>query len=451
MKTQFKVTPHRTAVLSAAATLLVLLPHGGTGLAADIEQPSLDKLPHLKVAPLAQRVDIQKPTFSNPAGITHPLYPIKSVTQTILLGHVDGKPLQVVYTLLPKTRKIAWDGREIETLAVQYVAHLDRRIDEYALDWYAQADDGSVWYFGEDVFNYHDGEVEDTEGTWLAGKDGPPAMIMPAASKVGDVYRVENIPGVAFEEVRVKATDVTVNGPLGPRKGAMIGEELHMEGTYSDKTFVPGYGEYVSTTASELEAVAIAVPIDSLAEPVPAELKAIHQGAIEIFSIAESQKWDAASSRFQEMKKAWDAFRGRGGVSTLLAAQLDRALRALEGDALVPAVAAKVSEGTRNAALEVALSALDFELRYRTPAEVDRDRFAVWARKASVDAKTNDQGYLYSDVATLELIDDRISDTPGTAAARITSLLKELRTATRLEDFAKAGEIAGKLLEAAGK
>ena len=209
MKTQLKLTPHHSALLLAAGTLLGLLPPGGSTLAADIEQPSVDKLKHLKVAPLSQRVDLQKPTFSHPTDITHPLYPIKAVTQTILLGNVDGKILQVAYTLLPHTKTIAWEGKEIETLAVQYVAHLDRRIDECAIDWYAQADDGAVWYFGEDVSNYKDGEVEDTEGTWMAGKDGPPAMIMPAAPKVGDVYRTENIPGVAFEEVRIKAVDVT--------------------------------------------------------------------------------------------------------------------------------------------------------------------------------------------------------------------------------------------------
>jgi hypothetical protein len=76
----------------------------------------------------------------------------------------------------------------------QYVAYLGGRILEVALDWYAQADDGSVWYFGEDVFNYLDGMVADTHGTWLACKDGPPGMIMPAIPSPGQVYRPENIP-----------------------------------------------------------------------------------------------------------------------------------------------------------------------------------------------------------------------------------------------------------------
>ena len=62
----------------------------------------------------------------------------------------------------------------------QYVAFLGGSIEEVAYDLYAQADDGSVWYFGEDVFDFRDGAIVVTEGTWLAGKDGPAAMIMPA-------------------------------------------------------------------------------------------------------------------------------------------------------------------------------------------------------------------------------------------------------------------------------
>ena len=61
----------------------------------------------------------------------------------------------------------------------------DSRIQEIALDWYAQADDGAVWYLGEDVADYKDGVIYTHEGTWLAGRDGPAAMIMPARLKVG--------------------------------------------------------------------------------------------------------------------------------------------------------------------------------------------------------------------------------------------------------------------------
>ena len=126
----------------------------------------------------------------------------------------------------------------------QYVAYSGGRILEVALDWYAQADDGSVWYFGEDVFNYEDGVVADTHGTWLAGRDGPPGMIMPAQPSPGQVYRPENIPELVFEEVTVKAAGQRVPGPRGTVDGALVIKELHMDGATEEKTFAPGYGEF---------------------------------------------------------------------------------------------------------------------------------------------------------------------------------------------------------------
>jgi hypothetical protein len=122
------------------------------------------------------------------------------------------------------------------------------------------------------VFNYEDGVIADREGTWLAGKNGPPALIMPADPEVGQVYRPENIPGLVFEEVKVKTVDKTVNGPRGRVEGAMVGEELHQDGTREDKVFAPGYGEFYSATEGDVEAMALAIPTDKLPGPSPAEL-----------------------------------------------------------------------------------------------------------------------------------------------------------------------------------
>ena len=79
-------------------------------------------------------------------------------------GQVDDKPFRTEVTLLPGTRPIPLRGKPVDTAIVQYVAYSDGRIHEVAMDWYAQADDGSVWYFGEDVSNYEDGKVADTRG-----------------------------------------------------------------------------------------------------------------------------------------------------------------------------------------------------------------------------------------------------------------------------------------------
>src|SRR5918995_2929577 len=165
----------------------------GEGGSKGIPQPVVTG--DLKVAPESQRVDTTMPTFSNPTNVTNPLFPASKQESVLMLGHVDGKQFRTEVTLLPDTRIIEWQGQHVETLVSQYTAYLDGRLHEGAYDFYAQADDGSVWYFGEDGFNFKDGGIVDTHGTWIAGKNGPAAMIMPSDPKVGDVYRPENIPG----------------------------------------------------------------------------------------------------------------------------------------------------------------------------------------------------------------------------------------------------------------
>nr|MBA3263999.1 hypothetical protein [Thermoleophilaceae bacterium] len=231
----------------------------GASASSTIPQPTraqlvaagLEKLP---LAPESKRLDITAPKFSNPTKITNPLFPISRLRSVIFSGEVDGKPFHTETTLLPGTRTIEWSpGQQVDARVSQYSAYVDGRIEEVALDYYAQADDGSVWYLGEDVYDYdRGGLVDSTLGSWLAGKEGPIEMIMPADPKPGDVHRAENIPGIAFEEVKIKTTGKTVDGPSGPVKGAMVGRELHDDGTYSDKVFAPGYGEFFSGHGSEV-------------------------------------------------------------------------------------------------------------------------------------------------------------------------------------------------------
>ena len=212
------------------------------------------------------------PTFSDPTNVTNPLFPVSLQDSVLMLGHVDGKPFRTEVTLLPETRIIEWEGQRVETLVSQYNAFLDGRIEEVAYDYYAQADDGSVWYFGEDVFDFRDGAVVVTEGTWMAGRDGPAAMIMPGDPQVGDVYRTENAPGFVFEEVTVRSVGQTLQGPTGPIEGGLLADELHSDGKTEEKVFAPGYGEFYTAGGGDVEALALPVPADALDESMPPQL-----------------------------------------------------------------------------------------------------------------------------------------------------------------------------------
>jgi hypothetical protein len=54
------------------------------------------------------------------------------------------------------------------------------------------------------------------------------------------------------------------------------------------------------------------------------------------------------------------------------------------------------------AAIDVGQAALDLELRYRDPDEIDLARFNLWARQTEVDAAAKRLGAISGDVATLE-------------------------------------------------
>jgi hypothetical protein len=417
------------ATASTAAT--------GEGGSKTIPQPVvLDDLP---TAPQGKRVDLATPSFSDPTSVTNPLFPASKQESVLMVGRVDGKPFRTEVTLLPDTRIIEWQGQQVETLVSQYTAYLDGRIHEVAYDFYAQADDGSVWYFGEDVFNFKEGYIADTHGTWIAGKDGPAAMIMPSDPKVGDVYRPENIPGFVFEEVTVKSTDKTIDGPLGPIVGGLVVEELHMDGTTEDKTFAPGYGEFYTAGGGDVEALALAVPTDAASGPTPAELQTLSSGAPAVFDAARSGNWDAASTTVEKMSAAWETYRA-GEVPRLIEPRMSDAL-----GSLAEAVDARDATQAQQAAVDASQWSLDLQLRYRPPADIDRARFDLWAARLTLDA-AGDAAAVNGDLFTLDYIRDRILHTlDGAEATRVNSALEELQTAVDEEDLAAASDAAERL------
>jgi hypothetical protein len=407
---------------------------GGTSY--DVPQPTraelaaagLDELP---LAAGSARVDLVSPPFSNPTRVDNPLFPISDLHSAILNGTVDGKVFKVETTLLPQTRMIGWgDGRCVETLASQYTAYLDGRIHEVAIDHYAQDDDGSVWYLGEDVFNYEDGVVADRLGTWIAGRDGPGAMIMAAAPRVGEAYRPENIPGLVFEEVRVRRVEKTLPGPRGPVHGAIEVRELHGDGAFESKDFAPGYGEFYTASGGDVEALALAVPTDALRGGAPNALAAMSAGAEAAFDGSGAAAGVAA---------AWAEYRRSGDVPRRLEQPTSAAVKRLGG--AVPAE-------RRQAALDVLQAALDLQLQYAAPAQIDRARFDAWLRQLLVDASAGADADVAGDVSTLEWIRDRFAHTLSPERrARLDASLVELREAVRDGDLKAATALAAELRE----
>jgi hypothetical protein len=441
-----------TAGVSAAATATPAGLGCQDSVSTPVPQPTQEMLDaaglgDLPLAPDSARRDLVAAPFSNSTAVTNPLFPIAELKSAILNGHVDGKVFHTETTLLPFTRIIEWTpGRCVRVLVSQYMAFLDGRLQETAIDLYAQADDGSVWYLGEAVNDYGtDGLILTTEGTWQAGIDGPFAMIMPSDPQVGDVNRAENLPGNSFEEVHVTKVDQTFDGPSGPVSGGIVALEIHQDAAPSDKLFAPGYGEFQSVDGPDIAAMALASPTDSLPGGVPAELTAISNGADRIFAsnLATPLQWKRADRTAQRMLDAWQAFHAAGDVPPRLVKPTRVALRSL-----MEQVASRRRSDSYSASIDAAYASNDLQLRYRPVTEVDTMRFELWARRALVDATRGSLGGTRSDVVTLEWIRDRIAQTlDPVTVVRLDTLVGEQGGAVFDGDLAAAAQAARDLRE----
>jgi hypothetical protein len=441
------------AVMAIVALVPIALVGASQGGAAPpTSEPEEETLPtRLPLAPESDRVDLGTPVFSDPTTVDNPLFPISNLHSAVLLGNNEGHPIRIETTLMPYTVTLEVDGQPVEALESQFVAYQDGRIHEVATDWYVQDDDGAVWYLGENVFNYEDGIVADTDGTWQVGRDGAPAaMIMPAEPQGGEVFRPENITGVLMEEVTIDEVGVTMDGPTGPVEGCIIAQENHtLEGVYEDKWFCPSYGEFFSGVGDSLEAIAVAVPVDAVQGGVPAELTTIYDSSLAIVDAATTEDWDTVASTQAELVEAWDAFVASQEVPPLLADQMARALDALAGDGLVPAADDHNVEGTQNAGLDTAMAAVDLQLQFAPTTEIDRTRFEVWARQLVADANRVEAspGFVAADVTTLEWVLPRVSPMLDDALrADLEAQLAELRVAADEEDLAAVAELAPQLV-----
>jgi hypothetical protein len=390
-------------------------------------------------APTSKRVDLTRPTFSNPTRITNPLFPATEVQSVVQVGTAGGKPFRSETTLLPETGVVDWYGTKVEVVLSQYLAWRDGRIEEMALDRYAQADDGSVWYFGEDVIDYANGTAELTEGTWLAGRDGPPAMIMPADPKVGDVYRAENIIGIVFEELTVKEVNQTLDGPEGPVSGAIVVDEFGATGEHSEKTLAPGYGEFLTTDAEDLEAVAVAIPTNAESGGVPVEIRRMLTAAAGTFEYVRSEDWDRAKASTNRIQQNFDQVRATQPprvVSTLITS-----LRSLKR-----AIARENVARAEQRSVDIAESTIDLEARYLPSQDIEVERFHNHTQRLRAHAAADSSGGVNGEVASLEWISERLRDAlVPTEQDEFDIALRALRSAADAGNLATAADHATRL------
>jgi hypothetical protein len=117
------------------------------------------------------------------------------------------------------------------------------KLTEVTLDYFAQADDGTVYYFGEDVNEYEDGKIAGHSGAWLYGVQTQiPGVIMAGQPQVGDKFRAEDVAKITTEDCEVLSVSETVTVPAGTYQNCLKLKELLSDGKTEYKYFARGVG-----------------------------------------------------------------------------------------------------------------------------------------------------------------------------------------------------------------
>jgi len=152
--------------------------------------------------------DFVSASFANSTLIDNPYFPLMPGTTFVYKPVPNEENVVDTVEVTFNTYTINVDGKMVDCREVHDYETVDGILSEDTLDWYAQDDDGNVWYCGEDTKEFApDGvTVISTAGSWEAGVDGAqPGYIMPAEEnlKPGTCYQQEFYEDEAEDEAKI--------------------------------------------------------------------------------------------------------------------------------------------------------------------------------------------------------------------------------------------------------
>jgi hypothetical protein len=185
-------------------------------------------------------------TFSDPTTIDNPYLPLTRARKCVMEGRTDeGEKDRSVRTVLARRKMFTVEGQQVPAVVIRDNNYEGGELVETTLDYFAQADDGTVYYLGEQVKNLKNGKIRNTKGTWLYGRDTDRlGVAMAADPKLGTQWHFEDVPGVTTESNRVEETQLrTKVYRWGIRTDVIrVSEFIQPEGSTEHKLYAAGIG-----------------------------------------------------------------------------------------------------------------------------------------------------------------------------------------------------------------
>ncbi|MGH3347797.1 MAG: hypothetical protein ACRDO4_12520 [Nocardioides sp.] len=206
------------------------------------DSPSASPEPEATALPqTSDPVDLDPADFS--PDITNKYWPMAPGTRwTYREVDEEGHAVRVVVTVSTETRQIA---NGVTARVVRDTVTEDGELVEDTVDWYAQDDDGTVWYLGEETAEFEGGEVATREGSFEAGVDGAlPGVIMPGEPEAGLAYRQEYYEGEAEDNGEILSLAEMADVPAGHYEDVLLTKDtITIEPDVLEyKLYAPGVG-----------------------------------------------------------------------------------------------------------------------------------------------------------------------------------------------------------------
>jgi hypothetical protein len=185
--------------------------------------------------------------------IDNAYFPLPVGQQWVYRGKEQGQTIGLLITVLGETEKLYNGRRAVATRVVEEVewedanangvVDQDESLIEISRNFFAQTQDGTVCYFGEEVDIYEDGEVVSDEGAWRADDRGnAPGIFMPANPQPGVTYQQEVAPGIAEDRATITGRG-SFTVPAGDFADTITVRDFNpLDGSRSTKVYARGVG-----------------------------------------------------------------------------------------------------------------------------------------------------------------------------------------------------------------
>lgn len=202
------------------------------------------------------RIEFDPANFTPGQPIDNPYSPFIPGTAFVYSAQTpDGCEVELMSVTADTKSDFPGEYSSIVATAVRDRSWLDAEcsgnyvLQEDTIDWYAQDEQGNVWYMGEATTAWDDpAACPSTAGSWEAGVDGAePGIVMLAEPAAGIAYQQEFLAGVAEDRARVLRVDARVSTEAGDYSHCVVTKEWSPleRGAVEQKSYCPSGGGLV--------------------------------------------------------------------------------------------------------------------------------------------------------------------------------------------------------------